>query len=125
MRLLALAAVSFALALALAPAPAPTRPATTKERVQLARGVRAMWRYESHPLRGGRPRPRWHPAIVHARVARSDPRFAAAVVELHDVRGRSVGPVGIVGFEAGGPITEAGQSFPGTCIASVEPAIRV
>src|SRR3954469_1122651 len=121
MGLLALAAVS----LALAPAPSPTRPARQSERVKIARAVRSMWRYESRQLRGGRPLPRWHPAVVRARVARSDPRFSAAVVELHDARGRSVGPVGIVGFEAGGPITEAGQSFPGACMASVEPAIRV
>jgi hypothetical protein len=77
-----------------------TRPATANEHRAIARGVESTHKYEaSTSIFGTRvkgearrrlvARSKLTPTVVRARVSRSDPRFAAAVVELRDAAGRA------------------------------------
>lgn len=123
-----------------AAAPA-TRPPTRAERAVIARAVDETWEYESAPLyaeasRHVRPRrPHLRPRILRIAVARAHPRFASAVVELLDGRGRRNGAPAVVLFERpsdpqvakeAGAVDIAGPAivFPRACGASTPSGLR-
>ena len=70
---------------------AAVRRPTAAERALITATVRETWAYEAVPLPAGRrlrlERPRLKPHVAGIRVARRDPRFATALVELRDRRG--------------------------------------
>jgi hypothetical protein len=69
------------------------RQPSSHERARIIAGVRDVWEYESEVGHYGwrqldlKPAP-LRPVVVSIRVARSDPRYASAVAELRDARGR-------------------------------------
>src|SRR5438477_2076061 len=118
------------------------RPPTHAERARIVRAVHEMWEYESAPEYGelGRRRhpgrPRLRPKAVRVVVARADPRFSSAVVELRDPRGRRRGPASVMVFEridndkwslkefGAWDIAGPAISFPGACTAATPTGIR-
>src|SRR5438105_14449304 len=77
------------------------RAPTPNERALIVVTVRSTWWYESAPDAAGYPlrwrrrhleRPSLRPEVTRIRVSRRDPRYASALVELRDRRGRPRGP---------------------------------
>jgi hypothetical protein len=79
---------------------AAVRAPTSKERRLVVATVRGTWSYESRPDAAGYSpqwrtehleRPSLRPKVTHVLVSRRDPRYASALVELRDARGRRRG----------------------------------
>jgi hypothetical protein len=116
------------------------RPPSARERAQIVATVEETWAFESRPPESVRVfyhahlrRPRLRPRVVAARVSRSDPRYAAAVVELPDARGRRRGTRAVVvlkrerGASKGGwgyPVAGPALSFPLSCTSATPGGVR-
>ena len=109
----------------------PVRPPTPAERARVVRAVDETWEYESDPavyvnfafhlhLR----RPRLHPEVVRIAVSRTNPRFAAAVVELEDRHGRRRGRPAVLVLDGSVPLAAPAQSFSNACTAATAAAVR-
>jgi hypothetical protein len=122
---------------------AGVRPPTPEERASIAFAIKDTWTFRSAPLYdelGHRARPRRphrRPTIVRIVVSRADPRFASAVVQLRDARGRRRGSVAAMVFElerlhdkVGGKkfgayvIAGPAIAFPNACTAATPSGLR-
>ena len=100
----------------------------------------ATWRYEAQPPGGVRfyyharlRRPRLRPRVLSVRVSTREPKYASAVVELRDHRGRARGPRAVVLLERerdvgrgewGYVIAGPALWFPLSCTAATPGAVR-
>ena len=119
--------------------PAVRQP-THRERARIATSVSATWRYEATPPGSLRifyhvhlRRPRLRPRVVAVRVSTRDPRYASALVELRDARGRRRGARAVVVLvrerdagrgEWGYVIAGPALAFPRSCTAATPRALR-
>jgi hypothetical protein len=110
------------------------------ERAQILATVEQTWAYESRPPESLRffyhvhlRRPRLRPRVIAARVSRTDPRYADALVELRDAQGQRRGGRAVIvlkrdrstsqgGF--GDPIAGPALSFPLSCTSATPRGVR-
>jgi hypothetical protein len=95
------------------------RPPSARERAQIVATVEQTWAYESRPPESLRVyyhvhlrRPRLRPRVVAARVSRSDPHYAGAVVELRDAQGRRRGAPAVLVLKRQGSASKGGWGYP-------------
>jgi hypothetical protein len=86
-----------------------------EEEATIEASVKGIWRYESQPpnpliefYRGAPRRPRLRPFVLKARVLRTIPRYATAVVALRDARGTMRDTPWLVVFQVGSKFTPGG-----------------
>src|ERR671922_2934438 len=113
------------------------RAPTARERALIVATVRQTWSYESQPEPAGPhlglKRPHERPRVLRAGVSRRDPRYASALVELRDTRGRRRGLPAVLVLKRssaygrhqwGYPVAGPGLDFPSSCGRRTLQAIR-